>query len=300
MPSTERLAEFAAVVQAGSISAAARALELPRATLSRRMSALEAELGVRLLHRSTKRLVLTGAGLGLARRARQIVADSEAAWQAVRRLDDTPRGLLRVSVTGDVLDELIVDFIMDFPEVQVEVRTTSRHVDLVGEGVDVALRFGPVTDANLIARRIASGRRLVVGSPAYLGAHGTPRSKADLADHACLLDFGGDFGPRRTWPLLDGGEVAVKGPLSANQMQLTRRAARAGLGLALLPWIAIHQDVADGLLVPVLMDSVGIDHPINLVYADREYIDPKVRVFVDRAVPVLTSVFGRAPPPPRP
>ena len=299
MPSSERLGEFAAVVQAGSISAAARALELPRATLSRRITALEAELGVRLLHRSTRRLVLTDAGRELDQWARRIVADCEAAWRSVQRLDDTPRGLLRISATAGPLDDLLLEFVTDFPEVQVELRTTNRHVDLIGEGVDVGLRVGPVTDPGLIVRRIASSRRLVVGSSAYLRAHGVPTTPADLADHACIRGFAGDLGPQRTWPQLDGGEVEVSGPLAADQMHLARRAARAGLGLAFLPWIAIHRDVHDGRLTPVLLDSVGIDHPVSLVFADREYIEPKVRVFVDRAVPALKSAFGTMPPLPR-
>lgn len=252
------------------------------------------------MHRSTSGLVLTEAGRELDRRARRIVADSEAAWQSVRRLDDTPRGLLRVSVTGDLLAEVMVSFLRDFPEVRLEVRSTSRHVDLVREGVDVAIRFGPVVDLDLIVRRVAASRRLVVGAPAYLERHGTPRTPEDLAEHACLLEFGGELGPRSTWPRVDGGEISVSGTLAANQMSLTRRAAMAGLGLALLPWVAVHREFAEGRLVPVLLDHVGADHPISVVYADREYIDPKVRVFVDRAVPLLTSTFQGVPPAPGP
>lgn len=292
MPSSERLSEFAAVVAAGSISAAARELDLPRATLSRRISGLEAELGVRLLHRSTRRLVLTPAGEELSRRARRIVADASAAWDAVRRLDDVPRGLLRVSTTGSVLDELFVQFVAEFPEVDLEVRETTRHVDLIGEGVDVAVRFGTVRDPNLIVRKVASGRRVVVGSPDYLRRRGHPADPAELREHDCVVDFGGDFAPRRTWPLLAGGAVEVTGPLAGNATRLLAQAARSGLGLALLPWPLVADDVRSGALIVVLESSVGADASASLVYADREYIDPKVRVFVDRAVPVLEAAFG--------
>lgn len=287
MPSPERLEEFTAVALEGSISAAARSLGLPRATLSRRLSALEEELGVRLLHRSSRRLVLTPAGEELQRRARRLVTDTEEAWAAVRRLDDVPRGLLRVSAAKGLLDGLIVTYLQDFPELQVEVRATTRHVDLVGEGVDVALRFGQVQDPNLIVRRVAAGRRHVVASPAYLSRHGRPQGPDDLVDHSCLVGFAGDFSPRRRWPLVAGGEVAVAGRLAANEIQVLVAGARAGLGLALLPDALVTDLVQRGDLVVVLEGVVEADASISLVYADREFIEPKVRVFIDRAVAFL-------------
>lgn len=293
MPSPERLGEFAAVVAKGSISAAARSLGLPRATLSRRLSGLEEELGVRLLHRTSRRMVLTPAGEELHRRARRLVADADEAWAAVRRLDDVPRGLLRVSGTTAFLNQLVVAFLEEFPEVQVEVRSTTRHVDLVGEGVDVALRFGEVRDPNLIVRKVAAGRRRVVGAPAYLERHGTPSSAHDLAHHTCLLGFGGAFGPERRWPLVAGGDVEVGGRLAANDIGVLAAAARAGIGLALLPDAAVADSVRSGELVVVLDGVVEADASVNLVYADREFIDPKVRVFVDRAAALLLKRLSR-------
>ena len=287
MPSPERLAEFAAVVAAGSISSAARSLGVPRATLSRRMSGLEEELGVRLLHRTSRRMVLTPAGEELHRRARRLVADTLEAWAAVRRLDEVPRGLLRVSTTSRFLDQLIVAYLEEFPEVQIEVRSTTRHVDLIGEGVDVALRFGLVRDPNLIVRKVAAGKCHVMASPAYLALHGTPRQARDLASHTCLVGFAGDFSPQRSWPLLGGGGVQVGGRLAANDLEVLAAAARAGVGLALLPDAAVAASVESGDLIVVLEGVVEADASISLVYADREFIDPKVRVFVDRAVVLL-------------
>lgn len=291
MPSPERLGEFAAVVEAGSVTAAARALGIPRATLSRRVSGLEDELGVRLLHRTSRRMVLTPAGEELNRRARRLVADTDEAWAAVRRLDDVPRGLLRVSATTAFLDELVVAYLEEFPEVQIEVRSTTRHVDLIGEGVDVALRFGEVRDPSLIVRKVVAGRRRVVAAPAYLARRGTPRQARDLADHTCLVGFGGDFTPQRRWPLVAGGGVEVGGRLAANDIGVLAASARAGLGLALLPDAAVAESVASGALVVVLDGVVEADASISLVYADREFIDPKVRVFVDRAVAMLRRRF---------
>ena len=173
-PSLDRLREFLEVTRAGSISGAARRLGLPRATLSRRIASLEADLGVRLLIRRTTRLALTRAGEELLKRAQRVVVDADAAWEAVRRLDDVPRGLLRVSVTGPYLLRLFTDFLRDFPEVILEVQSTTRHVDLLAEGVDVAMRIGPIRDQDLIARLVHVDRLMVVASPDYRMRHFEP------------------------------------------------------------------------------------------------------------------------------
>ncbi|NNE79402.1 MAG: LysR family transcriptional regulator [Silicimonas sp.] len=288
MPSVDRMREFLAVMDAGSISEAARVLGVPRATLSRRMASMEADLGVRLIIRRTTRLALTHAGEELLRRAQRIVADADAAWDAVRRLDDTPRGLLRVSVTGPHFLKLFTEFLCDFPEVRLEVQSTTRHVDLLADGVDVAMRIGPVEDKDLIVRQVHRDRTIVVASPDYLAANGTPQTAEALKDHRCIVGFAGGWTPRCDWPLLNGGTVNVGGRLSANEVLLIREAAIAGLGCALIGSAVVARDVTEGRLVPVLTDKVGADLPINLVYADREFVDPKIREFVDRAVKVIS------------
>lgn len=289
MPSHDRLTEFAAIVAAGSISSAARALEIERATLSRRMSNLEAELGVRLFHRSTSQLVLTPAGEELHRRARRIESDAQEAWSAVRRMDDVPRGVLRVSTIGDILDGLILTFVQDFPEVKVELLDTARQVGLIAERVDVAVRFGPIADENVVVRRVNAGvDRVVVGSPEYLARHGEPTSAEDLSHHRCIT------GLTQSWPLRSGGEVVVEGPLAANGSRLMRTAACAGVGLTFLPVPVIRDDLRSGALVPVLEGVVGDTAQVSVVFADRDYVDAKVRVFIDRAVPALEAEFGRA------
>ncbi len=281
--------EFLEVVRAGSISEAARVLGMPRATLSRRMSGLEADLKVRLILRRTTRLALTHAGEELRQRAQRIVADTDAAWASVRRLDETPRGLLRVSVTGPHFLKLFTDFLCDFPEVRLEVLSTTRHVDLLGEGVDVAMRIGQVKDQDLIARHVHSDRLAVVASPAYLKRLGTPKIATDLASHDCIVGFAGEWTPNNRWPLWDGGQVNVRGRLSANEIDLIRQAAKDGLGLALLASAIVADDIEAGLLVPVLMQDVGAEIPISLVYADREFVDPKIREFVDRAAGIIKA-----------
>lgn len=289
MPSVDRMREFLAVIQAGSISQAARILGLPRATLSRRMAALEAALGVRLILRRTTRLALTHAGEELYRRAGRIVSDSDEAWKAVRRMDDTPRGLLRVSVTGPHFLKLFIDFLRDYPEVRIEVQATPRHVDLLAEGVDVAMRIGPVLDQDLIARRLHTDRLIVVASPGLLAKTGVPRKAKDLIQHNCIAGVFGDWTSNSKWPLCGGGEITVAGRLAANDIDLVKRAAIEGLGFALIASAVVADEVKSGKLVPVLVNEVGADLPVSLVYADREYIDPKVREFVDRATAVVAE-----------
>ncbi|WP_172670682.1 LysR family transcriptional regulator [Labrenzia sp. DG1229] len=279
--------EFLEIANCSSISAAARILNLPRATLSRRLSGLEADLGVRLLHRRTTRLTLTEAGEELRLRASKIVVDAEAAWSAVQRLDDTPRGLLRVSLTGAYFMQLFTDFLRDFPEVKLEVLSTTRHVDLIAEGVDVAMRIGPVRDQNLIAKQIRSDRLLAVATPEYLESNGVPETTADLTGHNCIVGFAGDWSPSSSWPLLNGGTIPVSGRLAANEPGLVKASVLEGQGIALLPSAVAAGELSAGLLVPVLPDLIGADIPVSLVHADREFIDPKVRIFVDRAAEVM-------------
>ena len=291
--SADRLFEFMSVVDEGSISAAARAIGLPRATLSRRMSGLEAELGVRLLHRGTRRLVLTPAGEELYGRARRVVADTEAAWAAVRQLDDVPRGPLRVSVPDlrAATSELFIDFARDYPEVRLEVSASSRHVDLLAEGIDVAVRFGPIDDPSLIARRIWTSRTLAVAAPSYLKARGEPRVADDLAAHDCIVGFGGAATPLHKWPTRDGGTVAVHMRFASAGLGLRIDAALQGLGIALLPEDPIRHHLAEGRLRAVLTDIIGAESPANLVFVDREFVPAQVRVFIERAA----AYFGKRP-----
>ncbi|WP_424830260.1 LysR family transcriptional regulator [Ruegeria sp.] len=279
--------EFLAVIQAGSISEAARDSGIPRATLSRRIAALEADLGVRLIVRRTTRLALTHAGDELLRRAERIIADADAAWASVRRLDDTPRGLLRVSVAGAHFPKLFSAFLREFPEVKLEVQSTTRQVDLLADGVDVAMRIGPVKDQDLIARLIHTDRLVVVASPDYLARAGTPSMASELRSHDCLLGFAGEWAANRKWPLQSRGAIAVDGRMASNDVSLLRQACLDGLGCALIASAVVAKDIEAGRLVPILLDEIGTELPISLVYVDREYTDPKVREFVDRAVDVI-------------
>ncbi len=284
-PSADRLREFVVVLEEGSISAASRRLDIPRATLSRRLSSLESTLGVRLLHRQTRRLVPTDAGEQLFARASRIVADTRDTWAAIRRLDDQPRGPLRVSTNFTQRARvLFAAFATDYPEVRLEVSATERHVDLVAEGIDVAIRGGPIADPNLIVRRLSADMNVACASPAYLERRGTPNNPKDLSHHDVIVGFRGTHAPSQSWPLIRGGEVRVPHVLASTDMRLRIEWARAGLGITLVPSGLIASHLRDGSLVHVLRGKIGAPAPLSLVYVDREHQAPQVRAFIDRAV----------------
>lgn len=289
MEAAEGFTGFVAIVETGSVSAAARRLDLPRPTLSRQLARLEERLGVRLLHRTTRALTPTAAGQELYRRARRVVEEADAALAAVQRLDDVPRGLLRVSappMAGPRFALVISRFLAAWPEVSIEVLAELRHVDLVREGIDVALRGGPVRDPALVARRLGVADAVVVASPAYLEARGVPVTPDDLVDHECILGFEEGLRPQLRWPLLAGGEVAVSGRFVSNELLLRIHAAVAGQGLTLAPRQVVSAELESGRLRVVLEDLVGADGSMSIVYVERAFLEPKVRVFVDHLVEV--------------
>ena len=145
------------------------------------------------------------------------------------------------------------------------------------------MRIGPVRDQELIAKRLHTDRLIVVAAPEFLEKSGTPKSAKELSKMACIVGVFGDWTPNAKWPLWKGGEVTVSGRLSANDIELVKEAAVKGLGFALIASAVVGDEIKSGALVPILVDEVGAELPISLVYADREYIDPKVREFVDRA-----------------
>ena len=286
MQVSEDFDAFVAIVDAGSISEAARELGVPRATLSRQLARLEERLGVRLLNRTTRSLVPTRAGEALYPRARSLLQGAQAAVAAVQRLDEVPRGLLRVSSApweSPVLGALVGAFIRAWPDVQVELRTSTRHIDLAADQIDVALRGGVVRDPSLIARRLFRSDMLAVAAPQYLAERGTPKAAEDLAGHVCLRGFVEGARPAAAWPLVNGGKIGVDGPFVTNDLMSLVGAAVHGLGIALLPRQLVKAALRDGGLVAVLDGVVGVEVSLSLVWLERQYVDPKVRAFVDLA-----------------
>lgn len=296
----DRFAEveaFVGVAEAESFSGAARRLGASKSAVSRLVSALEARLGARLFHRTTRALTLTEAGRGYLDRARRILSDLDEADQCVGELQAAPRGRLRVNAPMSFgflhLAPAIPDFLALYPEVEIELSMNDRFVDLVEEGFDVAVRIGALASSSLIARKLAPVRRVVCASPAYLAQRGTPQTPDDLKTQDCLpnsnialLHEWRFITPEgKPWP------VEVKGRLCANNGDALRVAALKGLGLAFLPSFIVGADLQSGTLTSVLDPFVAQDMSLNAVYPHARHLSPKVRAFVD----FLGKRFGPRP-----
>jgi DNA-binding transcriptional LysR family regulator len=288
--------EFVAIVEGGSVTGAAEKLALPRPTVSKRLARLENRLGVRLLHRSTRRMKLTEQGELLYERARRVVHAAREAEAAVLRHDEVPRGLLRVlippRVPEAVFTKWLAEFLQTYPEVSLDVVGSDMHVDLVAEGFDVALRYGAIDDESLVSRTLVVNTEIAVASPHYLQARGTPRQAEELADHNCIIGYSGKNLPNPRWPLLSGGWAQVSGTLMTNHPGLRLEAAKRDLGIAIVVDRVARQLIQDGELVQVLPEIIGRRDVARLVYPDREFLDPKVRAFIDFIVARLGAERG--------
>ncbi len=296
---TEGFEVFVRVVEAGSVSAASRAMGVPRETVSRQLSRLEERLGLRLLHRSTRRLVPTPAGDTLYARARPLIAAARDAAEEVRQLDDVPRGLVRISVPpgggAARMGEVISGFLLRWPEVQVELVASARHVDLAAEGYDLALRAGTIRDPSLVARKLWRSETLALASPGYLRARGTPQAVEDLAAHSCVLGMAGGTQPARRWPLRAGGEIPVQGRFVSDDLSAQLAACRAGIGIALLPQMPMVQaELEAGGLVEVLPGVLGTETSISLVMVERVLLPARVRALFDHVVATFSQDVPKA------
>jgi DNA-binding transcriptional LysR family regulator len=281
---TSDLLAFTRTVEAKSLSRAAAELGTPRATIGRRLARLEERLGVRLLRRTTRTLALTDAGDAFYRPARIVLDAVEQAEASVRRSDTVVRGTLRVA-TPPMLDPsfnaLVCDFARAYPKVQIHVDASSRYVDLLREGYDVALRAGTELERGLVARTLARTSAVAVAAPAYLAAHGTPKKERDLRAHQCLLGFMRGGLPQTHWPKAGGGKISVEGSIISNDITLLRDAAVRGLGIAVLPTLLVGALLERGALVRVLPELIHAETRVSVVYQEKELLPPQVRAFID-------------------
>jgi DNA-binding transcriptional LysR family regulator len=287
---------FAAVVDNGGFSAAARALAIPKSRVSRRVSALETQLGVRLLERSTRRFSVTEVGQDVYRHARAALDEAEAIEEVAIRLKAEPQGLVRVSCpqgADRILALALPAFLEQHPRLRVQVVVSNRRIDLIDEGVDVAIRVRDKldTDADLQVRIIGRSSRKLVASPAFLEQHGHPAHPAELALLPTLSQAERP-GPDR-WTLVDSAgneEVVVHEPrLSATEFAILRQAAIEGLGVAFLAEYSCREPLADGRLRRVLPDWGGVDGILHLVFTSRRGQLPGVRAVIDFLAVVLDS-----------
>lgn len=275
---------FVRVVDEGSFTAASRSLQMPKSTVSHRVSRLEEHLGARLLQRTTRSLGLTDAGAALYERGARIAAELEEAERAVTELEAEPRGTLRITAPVDLgyayLGGIVAAYRARFPAVHVNAVITDRLVDMVEEGFDLAIRAGALEGSTLIARKLATVESHLFAGAGYLERRGAPATPADLAEHDCLV-FTNPPDPAR-WKLQSStGEretVVVTSRVAANSLQTVRDAVLGDAGIALLP---VSIGAAPGAIRRVLPEWRGRDVTMQLVYPSSRYLSPKVRSFID-------------------
>jgi DNA-binding transcriptional LysR family regulator len=285
-PDFEDARAFAAVVEAKSFTHAATRLGAPKSAISRRVSQLEDTLGVRLLVRTTRSLRLTEGGAAYYERVRRVLEAFGDANDEARAQQEEPRGTVRLTAPADfaarALPGLLGRFLAGHPGVRVELVLTARRVDLVSEGLDIAIRFGRLADSTLVARRIAMGAAPVVASPGYLARKGTPRRVADLTEHELLRFTGRDAGGVWTLDGPRGAEtVPADGTLAADDMSFVREAALHGLGMAILPPFLVADDLREGRLVRVLPKYSGLAGDCHIVYPSARLLPRRVSALVD-------------------
>ncbi|MBK6806810.1 MAG: LysR family transcriptional regulator [Betaproteobacteria bacterium] len=287
MDRLQAITAFVTVVEAGSFARAAQRLDASVSAVSRHVAELEAHLDARLLNRTTRRLSLTEAGAAFHERCVQLLADLEEAEQGASQGGATPRGTLKltcpITYGVRVLAPAIAAFVARHAQVRVDVELSDRAVDLVDEGIDLAVRIGAIRSQFLVARRIGSTALVCCASPHYLARNGTPRTPEDLSRHACLTY---EYAPvRNQWRFAspDGSERAVRvaGPIHANNGRMLVALAAQGAGIALEPDFMVAPDLADGRLVPILDDWTPPAIPIHAAYPSRRHLSAKVRAFVD-------------------
>lgn len=277
---------FVKAVESGSLSGAARSLDQSLPAVSRGISALEKRLGGRLLVRTTRRISLTESGRTYYERAKRVLGDLREAEAEVAREHSVPSGRLVVSASvtfGRIfMGGLIAGFLRKFPEVDVRVLLTDRYVDLVGEGVDVALRIGKLGDSTLVARKLGEIRRVTVAAPGYLKSRDRPRRPEDLAGHDCLLFT--YLAEPEVWRYRESGRtlgIPVQGKLRADNQDVILEAAMRGAGVAQLPGWLVRPYLQSGRLVPLLQKHESPPFDVNVVFPHARLLSAKTRAFVD-------------------
>lgn len=287
---------FARVVAAGSLSAAARELGLSPAVVSRRLSALEQRLGVRLINRTTRSLHLTDEGATYYDTCARLLAEVEEAEAAVSAGRADPKGPLKVALPASFghrhIAPLIPKFAERYPSVQLALTLSDRNVNLIEEGFDLAIRIADLADSSLAARKLAPNRRVVCASPEYLRRYGTPHHPPELARHNCLTTT--EFSA--TWeyrgPTGEPGSVRVSGNYACDNWEVLREWALAGLGVALKSTWDVRPQLEDGSLVPLFPGyTFDTDVAIYAVYPHRRFLPAKTRAFIE----FLADSFGPEP-----
>jgi DNA-binding transcriptional LysR family regulator len=288
MQNLDAISVFVKVVQAGSFTAAARALRMPNTTVSAKVASLERALGVTLLQRTTRKLSVTQAGEAYFRRCVRGLEEIEAAESEITHALTEPQGTLKVTAPVDIghtlLPPLVQTYLRKYPKTSVELLVTNRVVDLVGEGVDVAIRAGELEDSTLIARKFVSARMDFFASPAYLKRMPAPKDPKELAEHA-FLRFS-EHPDLLTLHALEGKasvDVRLQGRVSVDDLETLKILAVRGEGIAAFPRFLAEDEIRKGKLVPVLPKWCGAMGHFSLVYPAQKFVSAKVQAFLDLA-----------------
>lgn len=284
----EGVEAFVSVVQHMSFSRAAEELGVSRSQVSKQVAALESRLGAQLLVRTTRKLSVTEVGQAFYLRCQEIVTHLGEAEEAVRDLQERPRGRLRMTVAGAFAEMFLAPaaatFMQRHPGITVEMNFSNRLVDLISEGFDLAIRAGTLQDSTLIARRVSSRRLVTCAAPSYIERYGEPGSPHELINHNCLV------GTLSNWRFREGQknfDVSVHGNWRSNNGRALVSAARQGLGLVQLPDFYVSAEVNEGTLVPVLQQCNPTDTAVWAVYPHNRHLSARVRLFVDYLAEIL-------------
>jgi DNA-binding transcriptional LysR family regulator len=288
------MAAFVRVVDSKGFSAAAAGLGLTPSAVSKLVTRLETRLGVRLLQRTTRALHLTEEGEVFYAAAQRIVGEIETLEDQITGHSGTPQGLLRVTTSlafaSHQLAPVLSEFLARHPLVQLDLLPTDRVIDMVEEGVDIAIRIGRLADTSFMARKIGEDKRLICAAPSYLARHGTPRRPEELARHNCIVSRERAYLNR--WPFkIDGQvrEIEVGGRVAISEGEMQMQLALQGIGIARLTRLTLARAIRDGALVP-LLDDFSADEPvaIHAVYPHRRHLAAKVPAFVNFLIEKFT------------
>lgn len=294
----DNLSLFLRIVEKGGLAVAGRELGLSAATVSERLASLEAYYGATLLTRTTRAINLTDEGKALVDGARRLLAEAEELESRVRHGADVISGPIRISAPEDIGRRLILPIIDTFldehPAVTIDLNLTDGNMDLVGQGLDFAIRHGILADSSMRAKSLGQNRRIVCASPSYLNANGTPTHPDDLTRHDCIvMRFGQNLD--REWPfVIDGAirKVAVRGRRVVNDGGLVREWCRQGRGIALKSIRDVDADLASGALVELLRDFSTGSTALQIIYPPSAVQPRRVRMLIDRIASILCSGRG--------
>lgn len=289
------VAIFIKVIQKGSFTGAALALDMPKSTVSTKISNLEKRLGTSLITRSTRKIRLTPAGEAFFLRSTKAIDEITAAELAVRSENVEPQGRFRITAPVDIgntiLPSLTAQFLRNYPKVQIDILLSDRRVDFLEDEVDLAIRAGELKDSSLIAKKVGDVVFQIYASSKYLKDGGEPSTLKELSSHICIL-----FAPLSIdgWKLKNGkrsATVVISGKIIVNNLNLAHSLALEGAGITLLPSFLCESDIKSGKLIPILQEWTSEIAPMHFVYPAQKYVPPVIKAFIEMSSVTLRNRF---------